>query len=159
VTLLPGGHPEVLALLDLVGTGPSTHLDLVPERGDLCRHVGRVLPSELRQLNLAAEAFAVEVLWSSELASASGLLGLPRVRATDDQRPMATLVTHGDLPQDQIRAGRALAHVSLRAAALGLGTDVGLHVLSRRETRDELRRVWQMFEHPQVQFTLTDQTG
>lgn len=153
VVVLPEQDPAVVATIEVLGAGPPR--ELAPLPGQPAVPVdGQVQPSDLRRLNLAAEAFGVEVLWSTHLTSSWGTAGLQRVRATAEPRPMATLISYDDDAAAQVNAGRALAHVLLRAAALGLEAHLGLHVLSQRETRDELRRLWGLAGHPQAQFTL-----
>lgn len=151
VELLPVSDEAVIASLVLVGEGPAP--DLVVSPGAPA-HRDQLQPSDLRRLTLAAQAFAVEVLWSSDLTSVQGAGRLERVPAAPLPRPMATLVTHEDGPAAQVRAGRALAHVLLRAHALGLDARLEVHALGRRRTREELRRAWELSAYPQVQLTV-----
>jgi len=135
VTLLPTTDELAIASIALVGPGPTPDLTV---SSPAAPSSDEVRPSDLRRLNLAAEAFGVEVLWSSDLTSARSTAGLQRVAAATLPRPMATLVTHDDSPASQVQAGRALAHVLLRATALGLDAHLDVHALGHREMREEL---------------------
>jgi hypothetical protein len=154
VTLLPPTDELAIAVVTLVGPGPAPDLTVAAPTPPPS---AQVQPSDLRRLNLAAEAFGVEVLWSSELTATWSTQALQRVEAADgtkQPRPMATLVTRDDSPASQVQAGRALAHLVLRAAALGLDAHLDVHALGHRATREQLRQAWALSAYPQVQLTV-----
>lgn len=158
---LPVAEPAAAGNVRLVGPGhPSSTL---LQMQDLSQHphaqapVRDVQPSDLRVLNLTAEAFAAEVMWSSDLESRRELRGQQRVHPVREPSPYATIVTPGDSPADWLHTGRALARLLLRASALGLEAHLELQVLGQAETRLELRSTWGLTGFPQAQFTLTGQ--
>jgi hypothetical protein len=159
VELLPAGFPGTVATVVSIGPGPSNSVDFALRAACELPPVGppgpvAIRPSDLRLLNLTLEAFAVEALWSSDLASRRDLMGLQRVRSSAAPRPMVTLVTPSDSPHDWLQAGRALAHLLLRTTSLGLVGQVGVHALRRQETRAAVRAAWGLEQHPQVQVSI-----
>lgn len=164
VELFPVAQPEAVATVVPVGPGPSTAVDRALRAAcevPPARPPGPTMirPSDLRLLNLTLEAFGVEALWSSDLASRRELTGLQRVRSSATPRPMVTLVTPGDTPHDWLRAGRALAHLLLRTTTLGLLSHLELHALRRQETREAVRAAWDLRQYPQVQVTIGPALG
>lgn len=159
VQLFPPTEPTAVATVHVVGPGPATAVDHAlraacdPATRPPAQGIG-VRPSDLRELNLAVEAFGVEALWSSDLAARRELKGLQRVGAVDAPRPMVTLVTSGDDRHDWVQAGRALAHLLLKAATLGLTGRMEPHSLRLRSTREAVRTTWDLRQWPQVQLTL-----
>jgi hypothetical protein len=155
----PTADPATVATVVAIGPGPSNAVDhalraaceLPPVRPPGPALIG---PSDLRSLNLTLEAFAVEALWSSDLATRRELTGLQRVRSSPAPRPMVTLVTPDDTPHDWLQAGRALAHLLLRTTSLGLVGHLDVHALRQRDTRDAVRSAWDLQQYPQVQVSI-----
>ena len=156
---LPVAEPTCAGMVRLVGPGHPT--STVLQLRDLSQHphaqqpVRDVQAADLRVLNLTAEAFTAEVMWSSDVEAHRGLRGQQRVHPVRDAPPYATIVTPADSPTDWLHAGRALARLILRASALGLEAHLELQVLGQADTRLELRETWGLIGFPQAQFTLT----
>ena len=156
---LPVAEPVSAGTVRLVGPGSPSSTVLLLQ--DLSQHPHAQLPvrdvqaADLRVLNLTAEAFTAEVMWSSDVEVRRALRGQQRVHPVRDASPYATIVTPADAPTDWLHAGRALARLLLRASALGLEARLELQVLGQADTRLELRETWGLTGFPQAQFTLT----
>lgn len=149
VEVLPDARPNCLLALHCKGSGPSARARTLLSPAAV--EPRALTPSDVRHLNLAAEAYGCELLWQDVRVLTPGL---QRVYATSDRRPLTTVVTRGDTPHDWVQAGRAAARCSLAARQLGLVLDFGVHAFTDVETREEVRRLWQLDGWPQVQFTL-----
>jgi len=158
VHVLPSADPHAAATVRAVGHQRASTVQLAMHHAATSGlpHTARALrPSDLRVLNLTAEALSVEVMWSNQVSDDLALRGQQRVHPDQDAPPFATIVTHGDTPLDWVRAGRALARLFLRATSLGLGMYQELQSLSQATTRAQLRELWGLSTVPQAQFHLT----
>jgi hypothetical protein len=157
VLAFPTDRPHALAVVQRVGAGPRLRADQLLRAdlsGDLAAEPRPLLPSDLRHLSLAAEAFGVELLWQDDVTSPRLLNKAQRVHARDVGRPLSTVVTRGDEPEDWFAAGRALAQCRLVASDLRLAVQLDPHALGRRRTREEVRAEWDLEGWPQAQFTI-----
>jgi hypothetical protein len=156
---LPGDDPRAAGSVTVVGNRhPSElmlHLEALSQDPDLRGTQHALSSADLRHLNLTAEAFIAEVMWSSDLQARDELRGQQRLHPAKDPSPYATIVTPSDSPRDWVHAGRALSRLLLKARALGLDAHTELQVLSNRTTRDDLRELWGLRGYPQAQFSLT----
>ena len=156
---LPADDPASVGTVRILGPGhPST---LTLQLRDLSEHpehrqpVTDIRPADLRVLNLTAEAFTAEVMWSDDIEARRDLKGQQRLHPARDASPYATIVTPGDATRDWVHAGRALARLLLCASALGLEAHLELQVLGQTGTRQELRKTWGLTGFPQAQFSLS----
>ncbi len=158
VQILPAADPHAAATVRCVGRRRPSQVQLAIRHAATSGppHTARaVRPSDLRVLNLTAEALSTEVMWSNHVSEDRALRGQQRVHPDQDAPPFATIVTHGDTPPDWVRAGRALARLFLRATSLGLDVHQELQSLSQPSTRAQLRELWGLSTVPQAQFGLT----
>jgi hypothetical protein len=166
VSELPTADPRAVIAVRVLGRAHPSALmttlrDIALEPAHRLPSPGRLITaSDLRVLNLTAEARSAEVLWPSELAGSRDLRGqqIPgqqTVPPRQDGLPCATLVTRGDTPKDRVHGGRALGRLLLRAAALGLDARTELDDLSSLQ---DLQASWGIGTTPQAQFTLSGRT-
>jgi hypothetical protein len=153
VELLPDGEPGCVVALRDAGASPARRAQALLTGA--VAPAGRPMePSDVRHLNLAAEAFGCELLWQDASSPRQLTPGLRRVHATSDRRPLTTLVTHGDGRRDWLQAGRAAAQCALVARDLGLTLTFGVHPFNGWASREEIRQLWRLSGWPQLQFTL-----
>ena len=155
----PREDPRALAAVTVTGPGPGRRAAalLGAARGSSSSALvppHPLLPSDLTHLNLAAEAFGCELLWQYGVTDDRLLGRAQRLHAREVTRPLSTVVTRGDEPEDWFDAGRALAWCRLVAVDLGLSLQLGLHALGRRVTRQQVREEWDLAGWPQAQFVV-----
>lgn len=158
VRVLPSADLHAAATVGVIGRRRASPVQLAVHRAASSgppSTARAVRPSDLRVLNLTAEALSTEVMWSSQVSADLVLRGQQRLHPAQDAPPFATILTYGDTPLDWVRAGRALARLFLRATALGLDVHQELQSLSQEATRAQLRELWGLSTVPQAQFSLT----
>jgi hypothetical protein len=155
VDLLPDEDEQALAVVRLLGPGPDQRArDLLAADSTPPGPPRRLLPADLRHLALAAEAFGCELLWQRDAAAPRDLEHAARVPASDSALSLTSVVTPGDDVEDWLRAGQALVQCRLVALDLGFPVTLGPHALGHRETREEVRSLWQLDGWPQVELGL-----
>lgn len=150
----PDEDSRALAAVTVLGPGPARRatalLDAAGHAVPSPPHPMR--PSDLRHLNLAAEAFRCELLWQNDVINEQLLPHAQRLHARQVRRPLSTVVTVADEPENWFDAGRALAQCRLVAADLRYAVQLGPHALGRRVTREQVRDEWGLSGWPQAQF-------
>jgi len=155
VVLLPKEDPHCVVALHDAGPSPSGRAEQLLQPPTAVP--GRTLaPSDVRHLNLTAEAFGCELLWQDGSTPRARTPGLRRVSATADRRPLTTLISRGDVGRDWLQAGRAAAQCSLVAKRLGLALGFGVHPFNSWAAREEVRQLWKLSGWPQLQFTIQE---
>ena len=154
VQFAPQQDPTAVAAVRVLGPGPASRARSLLGADDVGLVPRSLEPAELTHLGLVAAVFGCELLWQDDAGSDRVRPHAQRLHARDLSRPLSTVVTRDDRPEDWFSAGGAVAQCRLVAADLHALVQLGPHALAQRDTREDVRDAWGLAGWPQAQFTV-----